>query len=72
MLKPMEDQPTPRTKMMMNGRTSHKNFKEYYTELSERGLIKETNNLGNPLGLTERGLRFVSMYEQLMAIFNEK
>lgn len=71
MLKPMETQPVPRTRMMMNGQTSYKNFKEYYNNLSERGLIVETNNYGNPVGLTERGMRFVQMYEQLMSIFNE-
>ncbi len=72
MLKPMEIQPVPRTKMMMNGSTSYKNFKQYYEDLEARGLIIETNNYGNPIGLTERGIRFVAMYEQLMAVFNEK
>jgi predicted transcriptional regulator len=69
MLKPMETADVSRTRMMQNGSTSYKNFKNYLNLMTKHELIREKNDYEKHLVLSQQGMRYIEIYEQLMGLF---
>ena len=61
--------PTP---LLRKSGISSASFKEYYTELLQKELIKEkTNPQGKYINLTEKGFRFIERYKTIISFIEE-
>jgi predicted transcriptional regulator len=59
--------PTP---LLRRSNISSSRFKEYSSELLEKGFIKETCN-GKEIALTEKGFRFLEKYKAIIDFIDE-
>jgi len=61
------------TPLLRKSKLSSQSFKDYYTEILERGLIKEiTNNKKEKyITLTEKGFRFLEKYKTIIDFIDE-
>jgi len=60
------------TPLIRRSNLSSTRFKEYYLELLEKGLVKETSTNGNKLiSLTDKGHRFLEKYKTIVSFIDE-
>jgi predicted transcriptional regulator len=60
------------TPLIRRSNISSARFKEYYSELREKGLIKEMSTNGNKLiSLTDKGHRFLEKYKTIVSFIAE-
>jgi predicted transcriptional regulator len=61
--------PTP---LLRQSNISSARFKEYFSELSERGFLKEVNSNGEKfISLTEKGFKFLEKYRTIVDFIAE-
>lgn len=60
------------TPLIRQSNMSSARFKEYYSELLEKKLVKEISNRGNKfLSLTDKGQRFLEKYKTIVSFIDE-
>jgi predicted transcriptional regulator len=60
------------TPLIRRSNLSSTRFKEYYLELLQKGLVKETSTKGNKLiSLTDKGYRFLEKYKTIISFIDE-
>ena len=60
------------TPLIRQSNISSARFKEYFSELIEKKLVKEINHKGNKLiSLTEKGCRFLERYKTIITFIDE-
>ena len=60
--------PTP---LLRKSNLSTLRFKQYYEDLLKKELIKETENKGKFVNLTEKGFRFLDKYKTILNFIDE-
>ncbi len=59
------------TPLIRKSNMSSARFKEYYSELLRKGLIKEINNEGKLISITDKGRRFLEKYQTIISFIDE-
>ena len=60
------------TPLIRQSNMSSARFKEYYSELIEKKLVKEISNNGNKfISLTDKGHRFLEKYKTIVSFIEE-
>ncbi|MBT3691092.1 winged helix-turn-helix transcriptional regulator [Candidatus Woesearchaeota archaeon] len=59
------------TPLLRKSNLSTLRFKQYYEDLLKKELIKETENKGKFVNLTEKGFRFLDKYKTILNFIDE-
>ncbi|PIN88686.1 hypothetical protein COU61_03955 [Candidatus Pacearchaeota archaeon CG10_big_fil_rev_8_21_14_0_10_35_13] len=59
------------TPLLRQTNLSTTRFKEYYQELINKGLIKEKNNDGKVVMITDKGIKFLEKYSTIVNFIKE-
>lgn len=60
--------PTP---LLRKSNLSSSGFKEYFNELKEKGFVREINDNGKAVIITEQGSKFLEKYQNILSFIEE-